>query len=581
MDKALERTLTLWLKERQHYAGFWIKYTALCSIAAGILVVIQAAIIAQLLHAYLMEGAPVAIPFEQLGVLGILCVLRGTCVWLREHCAHHAGARVRSELRSRLLDGIQKMGPVWCQGKQPGQWGNLLFEHIEHLQDYFGKYLPQRIAVVFIPLTILVVVFPINWLSACIFLLTLPLLPLFMVLVGKQAASASQRNFTALNHLSGYFFDRLKGLLTLQHYQQAQQQTSEIKHACESFRLRTMEVLRLAFLSSAVLEFFTAISIALIAVYFGFSYLGQLDFGHYGLPVTLFSGLFVLLLAPEFYAPLRELGSFYHAKAQAIGAAEHIAKLLDDIDKYTPKRYSAQQISLDTIAITAKNLTVTSQDGQRLLGPLTFSVHAGERIALMGRSGSGKSTFLKTLMGFHTYQGELKINGCELTQLDRHQWLATLGVLNQEPTLIHASLRENITLGHHYEDALVIKALEKAQAWAFVKDRGFDSAIRDNSQGLSVGQAQRLCLTRILLKPHTLLLLDEPTANLDQQTAQKVEKTLKDISAVCTTFWVTHQPPQAQSCDFIWIFENGEITQKYTHDAFSESLQHAHTRPYA
>ena len=290
--------------------------------------------------------------------------------------------------------------------------------------------------------------------------------------------------------LTGYFLDRLRGLPTLVHFHQAQAQTQHIQTACEQLRLRTMEVLRLAFLSSAVLEFFTALSIALVAVYFGFSYLGHLDFGAYGAEVTLFSGVFILMLAPEFYAPMRELGTHYHAKAQAIAAAEQLAEL----SKQAPKSEvrATQVIPLKTVALVAKNLIVKTKDGTILLGPLNFSVAQGEQIGIMGVSGSGKSTLIQTLMGFYPYEGSLQVNGIELHTLDHE--------LAQAPRLapgkIHNLSMATFAKTSHWvttiSDEDIIEALKRNQAWDFVSEKGLDYQIGDNNSGLSVGQAQRL-----------------------------------------------------------------------------------------
>ena len=203
-------------------------------------------------------------------------------------------------MRQQVLDKLQQLGPAWIQGKPAGSWASIIVEQIEDMQDYYSRYLPQMYLAVFIPLLILIAVFPINWAAGIILLATAPLIPLFMALVGMGAADANRRNFVALARLSGNFLDRLRGLDTLRLFDRAQAETAQIAKSSEDFRSRTMEVLRLAFLSSGVLEFFASISIAVVAVYFGFSYLGELNFGSYGLGVTLFSGFLVLILAPEF-----------------------------------------------------------------------------------------------------------------------------------------------------------------------------------------------------------------------------------------------------------------------------------------
>lgn len=562
MNKALERQLISWLTAQKKPAQFWIRTTMLCGAFSALLMIFQAGIVAYFLQKIFIDKATLPTAWLPLTSLALLSLARGFFTWLREYAGQRAGETVRRELRAELLETLTHTGPVWTRQKQAGQWASLLFEHVEKLHDYYAKYLPQKTLVACIPLLILVVVFPLNWASGLILALTFPLLPVFMILVGKNAASANQKNFTALSNLSGYFLDRLRGLPTLTHFYQAKAQTQHIETACEQLRLRTMEVLRLAFLSSAVLEFFTALCIALVAVYFGFSYLGHLHFGTYGSDVTLFTGLFVLMLAPEFYAPMRELGTHYHAKAQATAAAQELAELSKKAPK--PELHPTQVIPLKTVALCAQDLIVHTQDGTQLLGPLNFTVKNGESIGIMGISGSGKSTFLQTLMGFYPYEGSLTINGTELRSLDHDYWLQHLGWLGQDPQLIYGSIRDNVTLGAAISDKDIIAALKRSQAWEFVSEKGLEYPIGDNNSGLSVGQAQRLALTRLQLKAHKILLLDEPTASLDTQTSAALMPELTSMMAQCTSFCITHNPDQTQSCTQVWIFDGGRITEKTT-----------------
>ena len=246
---------------------------------------------------------------------------------------------------------------------------------------------------VFVPFVILVVVFPINWVAGFIFLLTAPLIPLFMALVGLKAADANRKNFKALQRLSGHFYDRLQAMTTIRLFDRTRAETEIMRGASEVFRTRTMDVLRIAFLSSAVLEFFTSISIAMAAVYFGFAFIGELNFGDYGLGVTLFSGLFILILAPEFYQPLRDLGTFYHAKQQAVGAAESIVEFLStEVDSVVS---GSKTISDEgSITIRARDLEVFSPDGKQLIGPLSFTLVANQTTAIVGQVALEKQPLL-------------------------------------------------------------------------------------------------------------------------------------------------------------------------------------------
>ena len=430
------------------------------------------------------------------------------------------------------------------------------------MQEFFSRYLPQMAIAVFIPLVILVAVFPVNWAAGIILLGTAPLIPLFMILVGVGAADANRRNFQSLARLSGHFLDRLKGLRTLQLFMRTQAEGEAIRDASEDFRERTMEVLRLAFLSTAVLEFFAAIAVALVAVYFGFSYIDHLNFGNYGVKVTLFTGLFVLFLAPEFYAPLRELGAHYHAKAQAIGAAEQLLEFLE-AEVSEPASGSAPFQADGPIRVEARALEVLSAEGKVLVGPIDFTLEAGTRTALVGISGAGKSSLVNALLGFAPYRGSLCVNGQELAELDMSQWRLQLGWLSQNPQLFHASLRDNLLLARPTaSDAELEAALVRAQAWEFAKEKGFDYPVGDQAGGLSVGQAQRLALARTLLKSTQLMVLDEPTASLDRHSERAIMSTLEQAAVGQTLLMITHRLDQLSQMDNILVLERGQLVEQ-------------------
>jgi ATP-binding cassette subfamily C protein CydD len=382
------------------------------------------------------------------------------------------------------------------------------------------------------------------------------------------AADANRKNMQALSRLSGYFMDRLKGLQTLKLFNRGEAELVNIEHASEDFRARTMSVLRLAFLSSAVLEFFAAVSIAVLAVYFGFSYLDHLDFGHYGVPISLFTGMFVLILAPEFYQPLRDLGTHYHAKAQAIGAAEALVELLD-YQVSTPTNVEptseTMAFSASSISIQAIGVEVFSLDGQRLAGPISFTLPAGEQWSIVGPSGAGKTSLLNALLGFLPYQGSLLINGHELSQLNVAQWRQHLAWLGQDPQLFHGTVRENVALANpQLNDEQIMALLEQANISEFVIQHplGLDLVISDQSAGVSVGQAQRFALARALAQPAKLFLLDEPTASLDTQSEQSVLAALNTAMQSVTALTVTHKLDDLHSMNCVLVMEKGCVVQQ-------------------
>lgn len=561
MDKTLEKILTKWLKQQKQACGIYLKLAISFGVLSGMALVAQAYCIATVLHGVIIAKQPVAQFTLPLVSLLVLIGVRALLAYGRERVSFEAGRRLRQQMRANVLDKLTRMGPGFIQGKPAGSWASIVLEQVEDLQDFYARYLPQIALAGFIPLIILVAVFPMNWAGGIILLATAPLIPLFMILVGMGAADANRKNFSALAKLSGHFMDRLQGLATLKRFYRAESEIKQISKASEEFRERTMSVLRLAFLSSAVLEFFAAVSIAVLAVYFGFSYLGHLDFGHYGAPISLFTGLFVLILAPEFYQPLRDMGTHYHAKAQAIGAAEELMKLLDAPE---PNMQGQQPLTAD-ISIEAHELTVFSHDGCQLLGPISFRVCAGQHLAIVGPSGAGKTSLLQALLGFLPYQGSLKIGGIELQQLDLVSWRQKLAWLGQEPQLFHGSIRDNICLnGNDLTDEQVLQLLKQAHIadWVESLTQGLNYQLTEQTQGLSVGQAQRIALARAFAQQASCYVLDEPTASLDSISEQLVLQSLAVATADKTCVMVTHRLDQLQQIEQIIVLDKGIIVEQ-------------------
>ena len=562
MDKNKQKHLYGWLRKQSGHGRRWIGLSIGLGMGQGILMVMQAWLLATLLHGFIIEGTTPEQSIPLFIALLLVTLTKAALAYGREVASFKAGSAVRQAIRELVLTRLARLGPAYIQRRPAGSWASLLLEQIEDMQEFFSRYLPQMAIAVFIPLVILVAVFPVNWAAGIILLGTAPLIPLFMILVGVGAADANRRNFQSLARLSGHFLDRLKGLRTLQLFMRTQAEGEAIRDASEDFRERTMEVLRLAFLSTAVLEFFAAIAVALVAVYFGFSYIDHLNFGNYGVKVTLFTGLFVLFLAPEFYAPLRELGAHYHAKAQAIGAAEQLLEFLE-AEVSEPASGSAPFQADGPIRVEARALEVLSAEGKVLVGPIDFTLEAGTRTALVGISGAGKSSLVNALLGFAPYRGSLRVNGQELAELDMSQWRLQLGWLSQNPQLFHASLRDNLLLARPTaSDAELETALVRAQAWEFAREKGFDYPVGDQAGGLSVGQAQRLALARTLLKSTQLMVLDEPTASLDRHSERAIMSTLEQAAVGQTLLMITHRLDQLSQMDNILVLERGQLVEQ-------------------
>lgn len=551
----MQKSAYRWLLQQVRPAGRWLITSMGLGVLSSIILIGQAALLANMIHQLVMENVPrEALSGQFMAVIGLL-ILRGICAWGREHCGFCAGAQVRSDIRQQLLNKLQRLGPVAIAQRPAGAWSAIVVDQVEELQDFISKYLPQMVLVMLVPLIILVVAFPQSWVVGTIFLITAPLIPIFMILVGLKAAEANRRNFQALARLGGFFLDRVQGLETLRVFQRTAFAQQELAGASEDFRIKTMQVLRLAFLSSTVLEFFASVSIALVAVFLGMTFLGYLTFGG---SVTLFTGLFLLLLAPDYYQPLRELGTYYHAKAKAVAAAELIIEVLEQPESSTHQ--GIQPLSSTACDIVAHNLSVNA-NGVALLKDVSFSIPAGSRAAIIGHSGAGKTTLINTLLGFWDYSGELSVASQALAQTDLAQWRQSIAWLGQHPLIIHGTVFENIAFGREVDEAQCLVALDKAQGMDILDKlpEGLYSILQEQGGNLSVGQAQRIALARAIVVPTKVLILDEPTASLDPHNEALVLQALAHIDVNCTVITITHRMHQLESMDHIVMLQQGRV----------------------
>jgi len=453
-----------------------------------------------------------------------------------------ASGEVRQQLRGELFARMLDAGPLLKGRLGTGSLTTVLVEQVESLDPHYSRFLPQMATVTVVPAAILVAVFWANWLAGALLLLTAPLIPAFMILIGMGAQQVVRDQQQALGRLSGLFFDRLRGLDTLRRFGAEQRESRRIAAFAEDFRARTMRVLRVAFLSSAVLEFFSAIAIATLAIYIGLGLLGFIELGP-AESLTLFSGLFILLLAPEFYNPLRTLAQHWHDRAGALAAAEGIREVLAAPPARPEPARPAAEIPTRACPVSLRGVRVTLPGRGTLFEGLDLDVPAGEKLVVSGASGCGKSTLLSLAGGFlEPDEGEILLGGAPLAALTRNQLSRVRGYLGQQPFLYAASIRDNILLGHDDDDTghdagddaghdapqeTEAAALQRAIALAGLDrflatlPQGLDTPLGQDGLGVSGGQARRIALARVLLVPRPLLLLDEPTASLDADTEQK------------------------------------------------------------
>lgn len=539
--RAARRASRRWLQDLSRPVRGRVAATLLCGLAGGLTVIGQAALLAFLVSAVALQGPDPATLWQPIAGLALLYGLRALCTWGSERLGIRAALSVKAGLRRRIRGQIAALGPVRLRDRHSAGLAGLMLEQVEALDGYFARYLPQVALAVLLPATILAIAFAMDWVVGLLFLATGPLVPLFMALVGMGAETLHERQFTALARMSSHFLDRLRGLATIRMFGRGAAERQAIHDVAEDYRRGTMSVLRVAFLSSAVLEFFTAVSIGLVALYIGLNLLGMLDLG--GPQQTLFSGLFLLLLAPEFFAPLRQLAAHYHDRAAALGAAEGLRDFL----AIAPPPAGSRAAPAGPPAVSLQAVHLSYDGGTRIaLDGADLTIEAGEHVALVGPSGGGKSSLLAILAGFVApAAGELRLGGIAAADLDLADWRGRIAWVGQQAHLFHGSLAANIALGEAKPDpARLREAAMAAGVLDFALDlpEGLDTLVGERGLGLSGGQAQRVALARALYRPADLYLLDEPTARLDAATEQRVAAAIRRAARGSTLVVATHSP---------------------------------------
>lgn len=472
-------------------------------------------------------------------LVALLCVVGGRAItaWAAELAASRCSAQAKSQLRTALLERVAQLGLSSSRTQRTGELAVLATRGVDALDGYFSLYLPQLFLAVIVPLVVLVAVFSNDWISGAIIAFTIPLIPLFMALVGAATRERMDRQLHMLQRLGGHFLDVVGGLPTLKVFGRAKAQTASIREISERYRDMALATLRVTFLSSLILELVATISVALVAVAIGLRLLsGNLD---------LRTGLFALVLAPEAYMPLRQLGANYHASAEGVAAAKQVFAVLE---QPLPARGANHKVpDLATAEIAIEGLTVCYPDrGEPALENVCLSVVPGEVLALAGPSGCGKSTLLGVLLGLTAAtSGSVRIDRAELAELDLDAWRSQIAWVPQRPHLFAISIAENVRIGRlDASDEEICGACSLAELDDVVGKLpdGIHTVLGDRGAGLSAGERQRVALARAFLRDAPLLLLDEPTANLDGHTEQQILRAVRRLSEGRTVVLIAHRP---------------------------------------
>ncbi|MDF5757046.1 thiol reductant ABC exporter subunit CydD [Spongiactinospora sp. TRM90649] len=528
------------------------RHLAVCltaAVLAGLLVIAQAEVLAGVLSGRFALGA--------LWVLACVVAGRALLGWLQGVAAGRTAGAVKSTLRHRLLARLQRLGPAKITSHRSGELVTLTGRGLDALDPYLTGYLPAVAVAGFVPIAVLVRLFAADWASAVIVLVTLPLIPIFGALVGWHTKAVTERQWRALSQLGGHFLDVVRGLPTLRAFGRARHQANVIREVADAHRGATMRTLRVAFLSSLVLELAASLSLALVAVPVGLRLLsGSLD---------LDTALLVLLLAPEAYLPLRAMGTKFHASMEGVAAADQAFAVLDgEAEAEAAPRGARTGEDIPEIRLEGVTVRYPGRD-DAALDDVSLVIAPGERVAVIGESGAGKSTLLHLLLGFITPErGRVTVGGADLTTLDLDAWRARLAFVPQRAHLFAASVSDNILLGGSPANAAadVRAAAAQAHAAEFVEalPQGYATVLGERGADLSAGQRQRIALARAFCRPEAaVLLLDEPTARLDGRSEAAVVSATRTLAEGRTAVIVAHRPAMIDLADRVIRITDGRV----------------------
>lgn len=535
------------------YARVTRSFLALCvglGAANAVLIVVQASLLARGITCVFdgdtgpPEGAAGKVLTHTLLALTVVIGCRAAVGWAQEIAAQRTAAAVKTELRRRLFERLARLGPAWLTQRRTGEIVVLTGKGLDALDGYFSRYLPQLVLAALIPAVVLARIVPLDGIAAVTILLTLPLIPIFMILIGYTTQRAQRRQFRLLTRLSHHFLDVVTGLPTLKAYRRATAQESTIRSVTNEYRRVTLRTLRVAFLSSLVLELVATLSVALVAVGIGLRLVdGRLD---------LRTALIILILAPEAYLPLRQVGANFHASAEGLAAASQAFAVLETP---VPARGTTRLIpDLATSVLRLESVSVTFPDrDQPAINGFDLTVRPGEIVALTGPSGCGKSTVISAFLGFITpTSGRIMIGEVPLSDLDPDAWRERIAWVPQRPRLFAGTIADNIRLGApEADDDAVRRAVRAAGADRFVAalPEGIHSRLSERGRGLSAGERQRIALARAFLRDASLVLLDEPTANLDGETEAEIITAVSRLAAGRTVILAAHRPSLVAMAD--------------------------------
>ncbi len=537
--------------------------TILSGIGAGLLTIAQAWVLSTVIDKVFLDQVPLNQVFSELLVFVFFSLVRAGLHWLSRERGGVLAGKIKIKIRNMLTRHLDTLGPLYTYGEKSGELNNTIYSGIEALDAYFSAYIPQLFFSAIIPISVLIVVFPFDILTGFVFLLTAPIIPVFMILIGKQAKSMTDKQWKSLSRMSAHFLDALQGLTTLKLFGRSKEESKNIFHVSDQFRQKTMGVLKIAFLSALVLEMAATISTAVVAVEIGLRLMYA--------KMAFQPALFILILAPEFYQPMRQLGAKFHAGMDGVTAAARIYEILETPVPQIRVKNTIAELTQQEI-LRFEDVSYTYPDAQgAAVEHLSFRIEPQSKVALVGKSGSGKSTIAALLLRFaRPQQGTIFIGTKALQDIPEQDWLQHVSWLSQTPYLFHRSVAENILIARpqatHEE---MIAAAKQARLDVFVQNLpdGYETIVGEEGSRFSGGQAQRIALARAFLRQAPLLILDEPTSNLDPRLDAEIQQSIRELSTGKTVLLIAHRLSSVTDADQVLFLEQGKIVESGTHNS--------------
>ncbi len=550
-------------------SGGLFALVVIAGLLASGLVVLQSWLLSRVINGAFLERAQLVDLRLLLQMILLVIFARALFTFFNGWLSGKLAERIKQELRRALLAKIDRLGPLWLRQQKTGEIASTVLQGVDALDAYFGQFLPQVILAAVLPLVILLVVFPMDLLTGIVFVVTAPLIPLFMVLIGKMSDAVTRRQWLGLQRMGDFLLDSIRGLKTLLLLGRSRDRLAQIRRVSEDYRTVTLNVLKITFLSAFTLEMIATIATAVVAVEIGLRLLyGWIDFQH---------AFFILLLAPEFYLPLRNLSMRYHAAMTGVTAAVSIYAVLDapeppklmvTLPQAQPD-FAVQELRLQEVAYRYEN---SFQDA---LQKVSFTFQPGKRYALVGENGAGKSTVFSLLLRFaQPSAGMIAVGGQDYLNWEPQEWRKAIIWVSQKPTIFNASLLENVRLFEEtYSEQQVIRALEQAHLGHLLNTlpNGLQTPLLEMGERLSSGERQRLAIARAFLKDGSLLLLDEPTSYLDVQASREFYTALDELMHNRTTLLIAHHLPVMKLVDELLVLREGRLVQSGSFDRLARS----------